>query len=456
MIDRDRKTRTASIVAVPLIGWTTLRKKTCSFPVAKFGAQEKIDPGNGQCGNGVKPDGKTQITGNDPHETSVEIDESWTSGWVKYLTARYGDAGRDGSGGGVRFYELDNEPEYWANVHKDIHPEPMSYDEVTQKGLSYAKAVKDADPKAEVLGPAISDWTDYFYSWKDMMNGWHTGPCNCANGSPVDRLAHGDVPLIPYYLRQFRKYQDEHGARLLDYLDIHAYFAAKGAAFQPAGDTMLQRARLDSTRVFWDPAYIDPETKDPDDRTKTAKPVAPEIIPRMQEWVAKEYPGTKTAITEYAFGGQEHVNGSIAQADVLGIFGREGLDLATLWGPPDAKKQMAGLAGFLIYRSYDGKGAMFGETGLAATSADQSKLAVYAAKRESDGAVTVLVLNKTYGELKSSVTLSNVETGKIAKVFRYSGANLREIVPVADAAVAAGKIEGVFPAQSMTLFVVGR
>jgi hypothetical protein len=451
LVERNMKGHIVSIVTVPLIGWTTLRKKACSFPVAKFGPQEKVDPYGKECGDGVKPDGKTQITGNDPHDTSMEVDESWTRDWVKFLTAKFGDAAH----GGVQIYELDNEPEYWAGVHKDIHPKDMTYDEITQKGLTYAKAIKDSDPKAEVMGPVISNWTDFFYSWKDMQNGWHTGPCYCPTGAPVDRLAHGDVPLMEYYLRAFKKYQDEHGTRLLDYLDLHAYFAAKGSEFHPAGDTMLQEARLDSTRAFWDPTYLGADSPDPETRVKGAKMVAPQIIPLMRRWIANDYPGTKTAITEYAYGGQEHINGAITQADVLGIFGREGLDLATLWGPPDPKKdEMPAIMAFAIYRNYDGKGAKFGETGLGATSGDQGKLAVYAAKRKSDGAVTVLVLNKTYGELKSSVALTNASAGKSAKVYRYSGANLQKIVPVPDAVVVAGKIDAVFPAQSITLFVV--
>ena len=44
LIERNVREHTASIVTVPLIGWTTLRKQTCSFPVAKFGPQEKVNP----------------------------------------------------------------------------------------------------------------------------------------------------------------------------------------------------------------------------------------------------------------------------------------------------------------------------------------------------------------------------------------------------------------------------
>ena len=63
----------------------------------------------------------------------------------------------------------------------------------------------------------------------------------------------------------------------------------------------------------------------------------------MQKWIADDYPGTKTAITEYNWGGQEHINGALAQADILGIFGAYGLDMATLWGPPDPNTQAPGL-----------------------------------------------------------------------------------------------------------------
>ena len=89
----------------------------------------------------------------------------------------------------------------------------------------------------------------------------------------------------------------------------------------------------------------------------------------MQEWVDANYPGTKLAITEYNWGGLEHINGALAQADVLGIFGREGLDLATLWGPPDDTEP--GAYAFRMYRNYDGTGSGFGDTSVKAASADQ-------------------------------------------------------------------------------------
>jgi hypothetical protein len=447
-VERDRRYGSVTVATVPLIGYTTRRVKSCGFSVKKYGPQKEVDKDNPDCGKGTRPDGK-EIAGNDPSDTSVPIDESFVSGWVRSLVKQFGSAAK----GGVAVYELDNEPEFWSGVHRDVHPAYMTYDELTNKGLSYAKAVKAADPTAQVGGPAISSWQNYFYSTADQYSGWHTGPCYCYNGNPADREAHGNVPLLAYYLQAFQRAGAAGGGRLLDYLDLHAYFAAKGTAFAEAGDTALQAARLDSTRVLWDAAYKDLASTDPDIKAKPTA-AAPQLIPRMKALVAENYPGTKMAITEYNWGGQESVNGALAQAEVLAVFGREGLDMGALWGAPDPVKQLPGLLAFQIFQSYDGKGSAFGDGSLKAVSADQGRLAVYAARRSKDGMTTVLVLNKTFGDLSGEVAMSTA--AKSAEVYRYSQANVGAIVRLADAPVSSVGVAMVFPAQSMTLLVVGR
>src|SRR3712207_3028879 len=125
----------------------------------------------------------------------------------------------------------------------------------------------------------------------------------------------------------------------------------------------------------------------------------------MRAWVNTYYPGTKLAITEYNWGALDHINGALAQADVLGIFGREGLDLATLWAPP-ADNQPGAFA-FRLYRNYDGLGKAFGETSVKATSTDQDNLAIYRPQRGSDGSLTLLVSNKTPTALTCRVNVAN-------------------------------------------------
>jgi len=180
----------------------------------------------------------------------------------------------------------------------------------------------------------------------------------------------------------------------------------------------------------------------------------------MQTWVAKDYPGTKTAITEYNWGGQEHINGAVTQADILGIFGEYGLDLGTLWGAPDAS-QVPGLMAFEIYRNYDGAGSQFGDEALASTSTAQSQLSVYGALRSTDQAVTVVVINKTYGDLTATLSLDNLTPNGSTQVFLYSNANLGAIVAQPPLTVTppsgggtASTISTTFPAQSITLLVV--
>ena len=451
----DKSTGTKTLGTMPLIGWTTQRTTACSFSVTKYGAQKSVDPYRADCGLGVLLNGARVV--NDPTDTSTTIDETFDSGWVKYLVGKFGSA----ASGGVAIYDLDNEPEWWDAVHIDVHPKPFNYDELTTKALTYAAAIKAQDPTAEVSGPVISYWMDFFYSKQDIETGWASGPCYCQNGNPTDRLAHGDIPLIEYYLQQFQAYQTAHGVRLLDYLDLHTYFVANNLAFSTTGDTAAQQARLNSTRVFWDPTYTDPNYTDPNNRTSSAQPYPPQLIPMMKGWVAKDYPGTKLAITEYNWGGQEAISGALAQADILGIFGREGLDLATLWGTPDPVKQVPGLVAYEVFRNYDGALSQFGDVALASTSANQAALSVYGASRTADGAVTVVVINKTYGDLTSTLSLAHLTPAGPAKVFLYNNANLTGIVPEPNLTVTpppvgstTSSVLATFPAQSITILVI--
>src|SRR5258708_27433596 len=175
------------------------------------------------------------------------------------------------------------------------------------------------------------------------------------------------------------------------------------------------------------------------------------MIPRLREMVAQNYPGTKIAITEYNWGAQDNINGALAQADLLGIFGREGLDAATLWGP--TKPTDPGAFAFKIYRNYDGIGGTFGEIGVQASSADQSQLSAYAALR-SDLTLTAVVINKTGNDLASTLSLAGFSAGAAAKAWLYSAAKLDAIVAQPDIPVGGRALSAIFPANSITLLVI--
>lgn len=425
-------TGTKSLITVPLIGWTPKRRVTnsrdCGFPAAVYPNQRAFD-GDWNCGNGLNPNG-TPITGNNPTLTSMAIDETWVAEWVAHLVTRFGTA----ANGGVPYYALDNEPMLWHETHRDVHPGRVSYDELRDRTVQYAAAIKEADPTAKTFGPVLFGWTAYFYSAADAAGGgewWNTRP---------DRMAHGDIPFVEWYLQQAAAYEQANGTRILDYLDLH-FYPQNGVALTEAGSDATQTLRLRSTRALWDTEYTDESWID--------EPVY--LIPRMREWVDAYYPGTKLAITEYNWGGLEHINGALTQADILGIFGREQLDFATLWDAP--ANNAPGMFAFRLYRNYDGAGSAFGEQSLNATSTDQAKLAIYAARRNSDGALTLVVINKTNESLTSRLDLVGFGGGT-AEVYRYSAADLSAIGREADMAVGVGGFSAPFPAQSITLFEV--
>jgi len=518
----------AALGTVPVTGWVSSGQNACGFPQTLFpdqaggnGNAPFVSYNNEQCGWGLYPDGDNGCnqssgcailvdnTTADPNAATQEAEitsipapppditdpstpapgssagtmtawanATWTGGWVNNLVNTAG-IGPGSSSTGVQIWDLDNEPTWWSATHHDVHPYPFTYDEVTNHGIGTALAIKTADPSAQVSGPIIDWWWGYFYSMTDIWNGWDTGPCYQPWDSPGDRQAHGGVPMIEYYLQQFNKYSQQYGIRLLDYVDIHGYFAAtyngNGVGLTTAGDTQEQVARMNSTRVFWDPTYTDPNyaqpnyTTDPNYTSSCTVPLqAPQLIPMLRQWVKNDYPGTKTAIDEYNFGGLESINGAVVEADILGIFGREGLDLGAFWPTTNDNQQIPGNYAFAMYRNYDGKDSVFGDQYLEATStasgADgEGELAVYGGLRSSDNSITVMVINKTYGSLTSTLSLGNFTAGNnsSAEVYQYSNANLNAITqqtPVTVTPPANGSTSSTlsytFPGQSITLLVI--
>jgi hypothetical protein len=216
----DQSIDAITLGTVPVLGWVANNNATaCGFPVSTYPNQQSVDATRG-CGNGVYPEGVSgctnpngcNITGNDPTVTSQAEGPAWAGSWVTTLVGKFGTA----ANGGVAIYDLDNEPSWWDAVHRDVHPDPFTYDEVTNNGIQTALAIKTADSTAQVSGPVMDYWWDYFYSKEDVESGWGTGPCFEPWSNPVDRKAHNGVPFIEYYLQQFAAYEKANAVRLLE------------------------------------------------------------------------------------------------------------------------------------------------------------------------------------------------------------------------------------------------
>jgi hypothetical protein len=171
----------------------------------------------------------------------------------------------------------------------------------------------------------------------------------------------------------------------------------------------------------------------------------------MRAWVRENYPGTRLGISEYNLGlgvSADRRVQNVIQADALGIFGREGVDLATFW--PDGGSPVPAAA-FRMFRNYDGKHHGFGDHGVSARSSDQRRVSVYAARVGRRGALTIVVVNKATTSLKTAVALEHARTGRKATAFQYAGRGIRRLGAVR---VRHHRVRLTLPASSVTLIRV--
>jgi hypothetical protein len=133
----------------------------------------------------------------------------------------------------------------------------------------------------------------------------------------------------------------------------------------------------------------------------------------MKDLGRRNYPGTKTGITEYSWGADSHINGATAQADILGIFGREGLDLACRWVAP-AEGSITWKA-MQLFRNAGGSGLGFGDASVSASIPNPDDLSAFSAIDRSTGHLTIMVINKTSGDKQVRFVVSGFRPGTVRR-----------------------------------------
>ena len=415
-------------VTVPVLGWVAKADDGCGFPVSVYAAQQSTDYWRPACGNGRNTAGDDLPVTRAASATSLPFGPAEVTGMATHLAATNPPTAPP------LYYQLDNEPSLWSSTHRDVQPTAVSGTTLFAKSTAAADAILAGDPTAVVTGPGDWGWCAYFWFPLD----------GC--GAGTDRTAHGGIDLGAAYLKAFHDHDVLVGHRTLSVLDEHFYPQGQGIALtNGAGDAATQALRLRSTRALWDPTYEDESWI-----ATTGVNTHVMLVPRMKAWVDAYYPGTGLAIGEYNFGALDTMNGALAQADVLGILGREGVRWAALWGPPDTATA-PGTFAFRMFRNLDGHGAGFGTTSLPATSADQAKIAVYAAARP-DGTLTAVVVNKSTTDLTSPVTVVGATLGQTGTRYQYSAAAPTAIVTTSFDTSTVGAVT--FPAGSITTLVL--
>ena len=281
------------------------------------------------------------------------------------------------------FLSLDNEYALWGSTHNRIRPggdycvHNPTPTEILSKTLALGSALKAAYPSAIVLGPVSYGW----YELTDFQ-----GFNSCDNSGP----------FVDFYLKGIK------GKNAVDVFDFHWYPEARGnvGRITEGNGTDNIDARLQSTRSFWDPTYIETSWITENLGNQPIK-----LFSRLREKINAYNPGMGLSITEYNHGGENHISGAIAQADALGIFGRDGLFAATYWPLSSDQKYIFGT--FKMFRNYDGLYSTFGNTALSSVTNGTVRSSVYASIFNSDPSkMLVVAINKTAQPLVANLSIT--------------------------------------------------
>lgn len=285
------------------------------------------------------------------------------------------------------FVSLDNEPELWNSTHLEVQGKtPISSGNYISKTIKLTQALKDQFPNVMIFGPVHYGF-EGIYNWQGELPATPDG----ANWFP-DK-----------YLPAIKTASDAYGKPLIDVYDFHWYSEATDGTTRVTNltssnltDAQVQ-AIVQSPRSLWDPTYTENSWIT---NAVLGEPI--QLLPRLQAKINAEFPGTKLSITEYENGGDNHIAGTIAEADNLGIFGRQGVFAATLWPLGNCPYI---LAGFRAFRGFDGATASFGDISLQATSSNLQNVVLYASSDSTKpGRIVFIAINRS---ASSQVTAIN-------------------------------------------------
>jgi hypothetical protein len=333
---------------------------------------------------------------------------------------------------GPVLYSLDNEPDLWSATHAEVHPAPVTYAELVNRNIQYADAIKDAAPDALVAGPVNYG----FYGFETLQGAPDAG----ANGHFID-----------YWLDRMRDAETTTGHRLVDYLDLHWYPEARGDGIRVTGTETtagVVQARVQAPRSLWDSSYVEDSWITNDYLNGPIR-----LLPDMNERIAENYPGTQLAITEWNYGGGQHISGALATADALGVFGREGVGMACLWELNGDERYT--YAAFKAFRNFDGSGGAFEDISIRAQSSDVATATVYASVDAVDPSkVVIIAINKANTARTAGITLRHVRRFNSAQVYTVTAGGGPAPVPAGSISpVATNAFNYSMPAHSISIIV---
>jgi len=279
------------------------------------------------------------------------------------------------------FLSLDNEPDLWNATHLEVQGSTnVSSANFITKTVTLSQALKDQFANLVIFGP-VNYGFNGIYSWQ---------------GDPsLSPTPNGGNWFADKYLAGIKTASAAYGKPVVDVYDFHWYSEATDGTTRITNmtgssltDAQVQ-AIVQSPRSLWDTTF-----KENSWITNSVLGGPIYILGRLQAKIDAENPGMKIAITEYENGGFNHIAGTIAQADNLGIFGSLGIFAANFW-PPGGTYSYT-LAAFRAFRGFDGANANFGDISLQSTSSDAASVVVYASTdTTAPGRVVFVAINRS-------------------------------------------------------------
>jgi hypothetical protein len=333
------------------------------------------------------------LTEPDIYDDTVYMDE-----YVSFLANTYGSAAE----GGINGYFLDSEPESWQDNYKVLSLEELTAKELVTRSAELAGTVKKIDPTALVYGPSVKNLESFV---------------NLGNPDDWETYKNSYSWFIDYYLDSMRQASENAGIRLLDVLDLHFISEARSVVSEPVVGTdsvLANEERMQAVRVLWDSTYT--ENSDAAILYKAHTP----IIPTIQASIRMFYPDTKLSFSEYNFGGGDNISGGIAEADVLGVFGEQGVYMACL--KPDLSDFSYQKSGINIYTNYDGEGSSYGNISVYSDNGGDTMSSAYASVMDgNDGDLKAIIINKNYSADKTaSVSIKSDLDYTSAEVYSFN------------------------------------
>jgi hypothetical protein len=304
---------------------------------------------------------------------------------------------------------------------------------VVARNVLFAKSTRDQWSGAEIGGYVGYGYGDFL----DLQQ----APDAAGNGEFID-----------YYLAELAQASQSDGRRLIDYLDVHwfpeIYDANNVRIIGNEHTPDLVQLRVQAPRSLWDPTYVEDSwiTRDVLDH----QPVR--LVPWLRERIAAGYPGTKVAITEWSYGGGTDVSGAVAAADALGIFGREGVELAA-WSSQTGDDPFV-IGAFRAFRNYDGAGSAFGDTSVAAASDHVEFASVYASVDSANpNRVVIVAINRSDAVLPATLNVDDAQTFATADVYAITSASAVPVAATPLTATAGKTFAYELPAYSVSVIV---